>query len=189
MIKFSATFPEYTVWVYVALFFIYYLMHRSLSSLSAVKRAKRQSKRFQFAYKLLNVSVTIGIILVILSSAYSSYLALTAQSRTLPSVLGAVSGVLFLFLVAFHIGAFLFGPSISEGALGDFLAKSWVRMIDYFYLTGSTFGILRIAISGVGSSGDLTSVNAFGIIMLGAALALRLTKTSIEIFGWDKPRR
>lgn len=58
-------------------------------------------------------------------------------------------------------------------------------MIDYLYLAGSTFGILRIALSDV-EVGDPVNTNIVGVIVLGIALSLRLTKTSIEIFGWDK---
>jgi hypothetical protein len=69
------------------------------------------------------------------------------------------------------------------------LAVNWVKSIDYIYLTISTLSILRIVVSAVVVGDGVTYFNALAAVFLGFAVALRITRTSIEIFGWDKPRK
>ncbi|WP_155256408.1 hypothetical protein [Mesorhizobium loti] len=85
----------------------------------------------------------------------------------------------------FHNAARFAGPHLSAGIFGEWFAKAWVKCIDYIYLTVSALGVLRLAISGMPD--DLSYFNAVGVVAIGVGLGLRLTKTSIEIFGWDKP--
>ncbi len=92
------------------------------------------------------------------------------------------------WIVFFHVGAKNYGRFLSLINLGKWspLAKNWVKSIDYIYLTLSTLSVLRIVVGSVASSYSMTSFNAVAAIVLGVAVALRLTRTSVEIFGWDK---
>jgi uncharacterized membrane protein len=85
-----------------------------------------------------------------------------------------------VWMVALHGVAQNCGHYVSSGIFGEFFARNWVKMIDYVYLTASIFGLVRIATS------PSHTVNAWGAVIVGIALALRITKTSIEIFAWDK---
>ncbi len=96
-----------------------------------------------------------------------------------------------LWAVFFHVSAIHYGASISSMNLGrwSILAVNWVKSIDYIYLTISTLSILRIVVSAVVVGDGVTYFNALAAVFLGFAVALRITRTSIEIFGWDKPRK
>ena len=63
--------------------------------------------------------------------------------------------------------------------------RNWVKAIDYIYLFLSTFSILRIVVSAVTTPQGSTYFSAFAAVLLGFAVALRITRTSIEIFGWE----
>lgn len=95
-----------------------------------------------------------------------------------------------LWAVFFHVSAINYGSSISRINLGrlSILSTNWVKSIDYIYLTLSTLSVLRIVVSAVVVGNGVTYFNALAAVFLGFAVALRLTRTSIEIFGWDKPR-
>jgi membrane-associated HD superfamily phosphohydrolase len=96
-------------------------------------------------------------------------------------VISAVVGAMVIYWsIFFHIIAWLMGSILTR-----YLGPNWVKCIDYFYLLGSSLGILRIALSS-GDASTLAQVNAFGVNVLGIALSLRLCKTTIEIKGWDR---
>ena len=92
----------------------------------------------------------------------------------------------FLFWVyEFHTLARMMGPPLSRGIWGEFIAQHWVKLIDYVYLSASVLSLVRLAYSAPKTGGPdfLTSLAA---MLLGMAVALRITKTSVEIFQWDK---
>jgi hypothetical protein len=94
---------------------------------------------------------------------------------------------LFLLTSFFHLIAFKYAYRIRNLIGQDSLiGRNWVKSIDYIYLLLSSFSILRIVISTTTTSEGSTSFSAFAAILLGLAVALRITRTSIEIFEWDK---
>ena len=108
----------------------------------------------------------------------------------------AASSVIFTFLAAvlywaavFHYSAFLFGHRITNLRPGIFsiFTQNWVKTIDYAYLLISIVSLLKIALSISEAETDNIRFTAYSTVALSIAVALRLTKTSIEIFSWDKP--
>jgi hypothetical protein len=108
----------------------------------------------------------------------------------------AASSVIVTFLASvlywsgvFHYCAFLFGHRITNLRLGVFstLTQNWVKSIDYVYLLISIVSLLKIALSISEVEADNMMFTAYSTVALSIAVALRLTKTSIEIFSWDKP--
>jgi hypothetical protein len=47
-------------------------------------------------------------------------------------------------------------------------------------------GILRIVVGLNAADPDLRYVNVFAALLLGIGVAMRITKTTIEIAGWDQ---
>jgi hypothetical protein len=108
----------------------------------------------------------------------------------------AASSVIVTFLTSvlywaavFHFCAFLFGHRITNLRLGVFsiFTQNWVKTIDYVYLLISIVSLLKIALSISEVETDNMRFTAYSTVALSIAVALRLTKTSIEIFSWDKP--
>jgi hypothetical protein len=136
---------------------------------------------------------TIGVLLTAVSAciaAISSFVFLTSPTSHSPSAIFVVFLTsVALWAVCFHVLAFNFGAVIGDINLGRWsvLAKRWVKAIDYVYLSLSTLAVLRIVMSAVTSGNDVVVFNALAAVLLGFAVALRVTKTSIEIFDWDKP--
>jgi hypothetical protein len=67
--------------------------------------------------------------------------------------------------------------------------KHWVKEIDYIYLLVSSLSLLKLVITQIHPHEELRVYNAIAAVALGTALALRMTKTSIEVWGWDDPTR
>lgn len=94
---------------------------------------------------------------------------------------------LFQLTCFFHIVAFKYACSIRNLIGQDSLiGQNWVKSIDYIYLLLSSFSILRIVISTTTTAEGSTYFSGLAAVFLGVAVALRLTRTSIEIFEWDK---
>jgi hypothetical protein len=87
-----------------------------------------------------------------------------------------------VWAVLFHVTSIYFGPDLSH-----WLSSNWVRAIDYVYLTLSTLSIVRIVFTARASGSESITFNALAVVGLAFAVGLRITRTSIEIFGWDKP--
>lgn len=103
---------------------------------------------------------------------------------------GYAIGVLIFSIISWtatlHFAAFLFDGKISEIRAGFAtpMFRNWTKSIDYIYIVISAISIVRIAASSIYNNTAL--VDVFSVVLLGFATALRLTKSSAEIFGWDK---
>jgi hypothetical protein len=104
------------------------------------------------------------------SSAYGSLL--TFGSFTI------VWGVLF------HLVARDEGYKITTKLGGS----GWVKGIDYLYLSMSFTGVVRVLLGVIDSEAnqDLKPVNIATVLVIAIGVALRMTKTTIEIWEWDK---
>jgi hypothetical protein len=67
------------------------------------------------------------------------------------------------------------------------IMANWVGAIDYIYLIVSITSLIKIVLDLAHAGADTPNFVAYSVIALSIAAALRLTKTSIEIFAWDKP--
>ena len=96
-----------------------------------------------------------------------------------------------LWMVFFHVGSLNYGYLITTINFGKWsvLSANWVRAIDYIYLTLSTLSVLRIVVSAAVVGNGVVYFNAVASVLLGFAVAMRITRTSIEIFGWDRRQR
>lgn len=133
-----------------------------------------------------------GVALITASIAtYFSFVALSHPQGFRPwTIVSLFLASVALWGVFCHVLAMNFGPLISvdpSSPGSSRLRKNWAKSIDYAYLTLSTLSILRIVV-GVAESGSVVALfNAIAAVFLGVAVALRITKTSIEVLGWDKP--
>ncbi|HUC16934.1 MAG TPA: hypothetical protein VMA37_04505 [Acetobacteraceae bacterium] len=113
---------------------------------------------------LLAVAAAIGLVWI-------SY----HPSRPNLDVLSVVA-IFFLFLVLFHSVAWL---------LRETITMRFVRAVDYVYLLAAT---ASLALSHLRQDNPgavyVLSWSRPVILLLIAALALRLTRTTIEVFGW-----
>jgi membrane protease YdiL (CAAX protease family) len=96
------------------------------------------------------------------------------------------------------IAVFLFGASLfmildeaMYRGVGRWLTKrlggnNWVKQIDYIYLLMGSAGIV-VSLNRLSMvTGKIEFLNDIGPLVLAAAIAIRLTKTRIEVNGWDK---
>jgi hypothetical protein len=95
-------------------------------------------------------------------------------------VLVAFALFVLIWCAVFHLVAWHFGRSFSSTRFGN----SWVKAIDYVYLTLSATGILRIVL-GLVEPPSLSYATLAAPLILGIAIAIRMTKTTIEIQNWD----
>lgn len=99
-----------------------------------------------------------------------------------------VSALFIYWTLTFHIIFLSYGYKISSiSFFGHEVFKNWVKMIDYIYLLLSGLGLYRVLIA-INSDLPHDYFNSFTITIVVFAISLRFTKTSIEIFSWDKPR-
>lgn len=134
--------------------------------------------------KLSRAMIWPAILLNVAGASFLTFETLTSFFRTFLDVTLGVLGNICMWGLLFHVVAHEFGPWFTKK-----FGPSWVKAIDYLYLLGSSLGLLRIAVSPFSTPTEMTEPNALGVVLLGTALALRVTKTSIEIFGWDKVTR
>ncbi|MGA7383228.1 MAG: hypothetical protein WBW81_00550 [Methylocella sp.] len=122
------------------------------------------------------------------ASAYSFLFMSNPSNHLAQQILAIFISGLLCWALFFHIIAANFGYTVRLlFKRNSFLAQNWVKAIDYIYLFISSFSILRIVVSTVTTAQGSTYFNAFAAVLLGFAVALRVTRTSIEIFEWDKP--
>lgn len=125
-------------------------------------------------------------------AAVLSFFCLASPADHLPSTLVLIFLTsVVLWAVCFHVFAANFGYRIRQINAGwcSVFFNNWVKALDYIYLTISAFSVLRILMTAVIAGNGIAYVNAFATVLLGLAVALRLTRTSTEIFGWDRPRQ
>jgi hypothetical protein len=74
-------------------------------------------------------------------------------------------------------------------AITDRLGDWWVKGIDYLYLSLSFIGLMRIVLQSIEETAPvnegLKTITVSAVLMVALGVALRITKTSIEIFKWD----
>jgi hypothetical protein len=116
---------------------------------------------------------------------YLGYLLYSAAVAPVPSIYALLVNFFAYFIaltVVLHISAREFGGRLSrwQGS------KKWVKAFDYLYMAPALLGSIK-AISALVDVGrdDMHGLNALIVVSLASAIALRLTKTSIEVFGWD----
>jgi uncharacterized membrane protein len=85
------------------------------------------------------------------------------------------------WLITLHLTAADFGKNFTE-IIGS---KKWVRATDYIYLFISIISILSLFLKINGAGNQIVSINLWLPILLSFAVAIRITKTSIEVFGWS----
>lgn len=122
------------------------------------------------------------------SVAFTFSVLVHSEGYRLWSIIAIFITSIILWTLTFHFIAKDFGYYIGIINLGKWsvLSKNWVRLIDYIYLFLSLVGVLRIVIGLTEQGQELIYFNASASLALSIAVALRITKTSIEIFEWDK---
>jgi FtsH-binding integral membrane protein len=94
----------------------------------------------------------------------------------------------FFHLVAWNYGCWLSTLALPRWASGLSLGNGvWVKFIEYIYLVFSSLGILRIVVGLNSADPNLRYVNVLAALLLGIGVAMRMTKTTIEIAKWDQP--
>jgi hypothetical protein len=106
---------------------------------------------------------------------------LLGQKVSLSDLISTFLTSLLYSTAVFHFLAYSFGPRLTR------IFTHWVKAIDYVYLTLSIASLLRIVMSMSAMEAD-NNFTAYSTVALSIAVALRLTKTTIEICSWDKPR-
>jgi hypothetical protein len=118
------------------------------------------------------------------------YLLLENTNDFTSIILPAFLSCLFIWTLTFHWLAYQLGYHFRD-RFGDGKpwARHWVKEIDYIYLLVSSVSLLKLVITQIHPQQELRGYNAVAAVALGTALALRITKTSIEVWDWDNPRR
>jgi len=138
--------------------------------------------------RLVVMALTLSTALV---ASVFSFAFLTKPANHLPwTIVVIFLTSVTLWALFFHVSAINYGHRISGIKLGSWsaLSANWVKSIDYIYLKLSTLSVLRIVVSAVTVGNGATYLNAVASVLLGFAVALRITRTSIEVSGWDKSR-
>jgi FlaA1/EpsC-like NDP-sugar epimerase len=104
-------------------------------------------------------------------------------------ILPAFISCLVIWTFTFHWVAYHVGWCIRQRYGDSPWVKQWVKEIDYIYLLVSSLSLLKLVITQIHPHDELKVYNALAAVALGTALALRITKTSIEVWGWDEPKR
>lgn len=109
---------------------------------------------------------------------------LSAPDRSPYIVINIALATVVIWTFAFHLMAFRLGRTFTKT-----FGPAWVKFIDYTYLGISTIGVMKLALNGLSVEGDVTFWNAIAVILIGIALAMRFTKTTVEIKRWDQPEK
>ena len=126
-------------------------------------------------------------------TGYTGLFLLNPAAKSAGDAIAAFIIFFVLWAAFFHVVAWNYGPWLSSVTLprwsfGWSLRDGvWVKAIDYVYLVFSSLGILRIVVGLNAADPDLRYVNVFAALLLGIGVAMRITKTTIEIAGWDQP--
>jgi hypothetical protein len=146
-----------------------------------------ESRRRKVTYWLKKLNVFAVIVYTAIATQVT-YTLMKQPDRDFMAVVGVIVGIVGFWSLFCHVVAYAMGPRLTS-----WCGPSWVKCIDYIYLAGSTYGILRIAMQNnvPQNAAAVTPVpaadmDAIGVVILGIALSIRLTKTTIEIRGWDK---
>lgn len=129
-----------------------------------------------------------GITLLLAISTSFLVILFPVRHPNIGIILVLIGALIIHWTFVFHVFAKKHGGQITRGRFGLIIGRNWVKFIDYFYLIGSTIGIIRIAVGNIESDETYPVFNNIGILILSIALSLRITKTSIEIFGWAESR-
>ncbi len=124
-------------------------------------------------------------------TGYTALFLLSPETKSAGDSIAAFIMFLVMWAALFHVVAWNYGAWVSTLTLpGGNLSLGngvWVKALDYVYLILSSLGILRIVLGLASPNPDLRYVNVLAALMLGIGVALRITKTTIEIAGWDRP--
>jgi hypothetical protein len=131
----------------------------------------------------LQKSVAIIAILSLVGVGWNTWLVIDAFETRPGEILIGFLAFLFMWAAMFHMIAWQYGHKL----LSRFFGRHWVRGIDYIYLVGGITGLL-VTVLKMTQGIDASAVpQRVAILVLGVAVALRITKTSAEIFKWDIP--
>jgi hypothetical protein len=123
------------------------------------------------------------LVLAILASYYTGTTFAVPGAASIWEVLGLFIGFTVSWGMFFHMVAMYWGKDITA-KIGGW----WVKGIDYAYLTLSFVGLMRIVLQSMEENTafqtGLKSVTVFAVLIIAVGVALRMTKTSIEIFEW-----
>jgi hypothetical protein len=118
----------------------------------------------------------IGVFLVVAAAAGVAWAAYHPSRQWTDIV--SLAAILFSFLVLFHAIAW---------TARDAVTMAMVRAIDYVYLLAAAAGLAMSHLR-QDNAGSVTVISWSRpvVLLLIAALALRLTRTTIEVFGWHR---
>jgi hypothetical protein len=139
------------------------------------------------------VQILVTLAGAIAVTGYTGLFFLSPATKSAGDVIAAFVIFFLLWTAFFHVVAWNYGSWFSTLALprwasGVSLGNGlWVKMIEYVYLIFSSLGILRIVVGLNSADPNLRYVNVFAALLLGVGVAMRMTKTTIEIARWDQP--
>lgn len=127
------------------------------------------------------------ILLASISSTASYYFLTNEQYRILPIVVSSFILSIFIWTLTFHILLANYGSRITKFSIFGYtrIFENWVKAIDYIYLGFTSLGVVRIVVGMIEGTSH-GKLDAIAAIVIGFAVSLRVTRTSVEIFGWDK---
>jgi hypothetical protein len=142
---------------------------------------------------LKHVQILVTLAGAVAVTGYTGLFLLNPATKSAGDAIAAFIIFFVLWAALFHVVAWNYGPWLSSLTLPRWASGLslrdgvWVKAIDYVYLIFSSLGILRIVVGLNATDPDLRYVNVFAALLLGIGVAMRMTKTTIEIAGWDKP--
>jgi hypothetical protein len=148
-----------------------------------VEKKYRERKHVQ---TLVTLAGTVAV------TGYTGLFLLSPATKSVGDAIAAFIIFVVLWAALFHVVAWNYGPwfsslTLPRWAFGVSLRDGvWVKAIDYIYLIFSSLGILRIVLGVAAADPDLRYVNVFAALLLGIGVAMRMTKTTIEIARWDQ---
>jgi hypothetical protein len=123
-------------------------------------------------------------ILSIVSFYFTSRILLHRGDVTVVGVMTLFIGFTVIWGGLFHQAACDFGAYFTKILGGEW----WVKGIDYIYLILSFLGLLRVVVGTLDNAAVLSLKNAtvVSVLMIAIGVALRITKTTIQIRKWEK---
>jgi hypothetical protein len=136
------------------------------------------------------LSLLLTVVVSVVASVFSFHYLANPSAHDSTSIVIVFGTSMLLWTVTFHILAFNLGATIIAANLGRWsaLSRAWPKTIDYAYYTISALSALKLVSSLVTANPGLTHFNALATVFLGLAIGLKLTRTSAEIFHWDRDR-
>ena len=155
--------------------------NNSVSNYVSRKANRKIWKRY---LNVLHVVAALGI--AIIASYYTGIILAAPGSKSIYRVLGLFVGFTVSWGIFFHMLAMYWGKALTA-RIGNW----WVKGIDYAYLTLSFAGLMRIVLQSMEKNmpleEGLKTITVLAVLIIAVGVALRMTKTSIEIFKWDTP--